>query len=164
MRSTGEVMGIDADFGVAFMKSQIAAGQNLPLKGKIFVSVNNRDKRAIVYIMKKLVDLGFEIAATSGTAKVLKKNGVDCQLVYKLKEKGGPDVLDLVNKGEISVIINTPGNKKTRADEAKIRSAAVMHNIPLITTISGAQATVNGIEAAKKKGFTVKALQDYHKK
>jgi carbamoyl-phosphate synthase large subunit len=162
MRSTGEVMGIDNDFGVAFMKSQIAAGQNLPLKGKIFVSVNNRDKRSIVYIVKKLVDLGFEIAATSGTAKVLKKNGVDCQLVYKLKEKGDPDVLDLVNKGEISVIINTPGDKKTRADESKIRSAAVMHNIPLITTISGAQATVNGIEAAKKKGFEVKALQDYH--
>jgi carbamoyl-phosphate synthase large subunit len=163
MRSTGEVMGIDSDFGVAFMKSQIAAGQNLPLKGKIFVSVNNRDKRAIVYIMKKLADLGFEIAATSGTAKVLKKNGVDCQLVYKLKEKGDPDVLDLVNKGELSVIINTPGDKKTKADEARIRSAAVMHNIPLITTISGAQATVNGIEAFKKKGFEVKALQDYHK-
>jgi carbamoyl-phosphate synthase large subunit len=162
MRSTGEVMGLDDDFGVAFMKSQIAAGQNLPLKGKIFVSVNNRDKRAIVYIIKKLADLGFEIAATSGTAKVLKKNGVDCQLVYKIKEKGDPDILDLVNKGELSVIINTPGDKKTRADEARIRSAAVMHNIPLITTISGAQATVNGIEAVKKKGLTIKALQDYH--
>jgi carbamoyl-phosphate synthase large subunit len=162
MRSTGEVMGLDDDFGVAFMKSQIAAGQNLPLKGKIFVSVNNRDKRAIVYIIKKLADLGFEIAATAGTAKVLKKNGVDCQLVYKIKEKGDPDILDLVNKGELSVIINTPGDKKTKADEARIRSAAVMHNIPLITTISGAQATVNGIEAVKKKGLTIKALQDYH--
>ncbi|HVN67162.1 MAG TPA: ATP-grasp domain-containing protein, partial [Candidatus Sulfotelmatobacter sp.] len=163
MRSTGEVMGIDADFGVAFMKSQIAAGQNLPLKGKIFVSVNNRDKRNIVYIVKKLADLGFEIAATSGTAKVLKKNGVDCQIVFKLKEKGDPDILDLINKGGISVIINTPGDKKTRADEARIRTAAVMHNIPLITTLSGAQATVNGIEAVKKKGFTIKALQDYHR-
>jgi carbamoyl-phosphate synthase large subunit len=162
MRSTGEVMGLDDDFGVAFMKSQIAAGQNLPLKGKIFVSVNNRDKRAIVYIIKKLADLGFEIAATAGTAKVLKKNGIDCQLVYKIKEKGDPDILDLVNKGELSVIINTPGDKKTKADEARIRSAAVMHNIPLITTISGAQATVNGIEAVKKKGLTIKALQDYH--
>ena len=162
MRSTGEVMGLDDDFGVAFMKSQIAAGQNLPLKGKIFVSVNNRDKRAIVYIIKKLADLGFEIAATAGTAKVLKKNGIDCQLVYKIKEKGDPDILDLVNKGELSVIINTPGDKKTKADEARIRSAAVMHNIPLITTISGAQATVNGIEAFKKKGLTIKALQDYH--
>ncbi|MBI5699440.1 carbamoyl-phosphate synthase large subunit [Candidatus Saganbacteria bacterium] len=162
MRSTGEVMGIDDDFGIAFMKSQIAAGQNLPVKGKVFVSVNNRDKRSIVYIVKKLVDLGFEIAATSGTCSVLKKNGIECALVRKLKE-GEPNVLDLVNKGEISLIINTPGDKKTKADESKIRSAAVMHNIPLITTISGAQATVNGIEAYKKKGFSVKALQDYHK-
>lgn len=162
MRSTGEVMGIDDDFGIAFMKSQIAAGQNLPLSGKVFVSVNNRDKRSIVYIVKKLADLGFEIVATSGTCAVLKKNGIDCGLVRKVKE-GEPNVLDLVNKGEISLIINTPGDKKTKTDEAKIRSAAVMHNIPLITTVSGAQATVNGIEAYKKKGFSVKALQDYHK-
>jgi carbamoyl-phosphate synthase large subunit len=163
MRSTGEVMGIDADFGVAFMKSQIAAGQNLPLKGKVFVSVNNRDKRSIVYIVKKLADLGFSIVATAGTGKVLKKNGVDCQLVGKLHEDG-KSILDLINKGSISLLINTPGDKKTKADEAKIRSGAVAHNIPLITTISGAQATVNGIEAWKKKGFGVKALQDYHKK
>jgi carbamoyl-phosphate synthase large subunit len=162
MRSTGEVMGIDADFGVAFMKSQIAAGQNLPLKGKIFVSVNNRDKRNIVYVVKKLADLGFKIVATSGTGSVLKKSGVDCTIVKKLSE-AKPNVLDLVNKGEISLLINTPGDKKTKTDETKIRSAAVAHNIPLITTISGAQATVNGIEAAKKKGFGVKALQDYHK-
>ncbi|MDD4179186.1 MAG: carbamoyl-phosphate synthase large subunit [Candidatus Margulisbacteria bacterium] len=161
MRSTGEVMGIDDDFGVAFMKSQIAAGQNLPLKGKVFVSVNNRDKRAIVYIVKKLDDLGFSIVATAGTGKVLKKNGVDCQLVGKLHEDG-KSILDLINKGSISLLINTPGGKQTKVDEAKIRSAAVAHNIPLITTISGAQATVNGIEAAKKKGFSVKALQDYH--
>lgn len=161
MRSTGEVMGIDSDFGVAFMKSQIAAGQNLPLKGKIFVSVNNRDKRAIVYIVKKLADLGFSIVATAGTGKVLKKNGVDCQLVGKLQEDG-KNILDLINKGSIALLINTPGDKTTKADEAKIRSAVVAHNIPLVTTISGAQATVNGIEAFKKKGFDVKALQDYH--
>ena len=153
-------MGIDFDFGTAFMKSQIAAGQNLPLKGKVFVSVNNRDKRAIVYIVKKLVDLGFSIVATAGTGKVLKKNGVDCKIVQKLGE-GEKDILELVNKGNISLLINTPGDKKAKADESKIRSAAVMHGIPLITTIAGAQATVNGIEAAKKKGFEVKALQDY---
>ena len=162
MRSTGEVMGIDDDFGLAFMKSQIGAGQNLPLKGKVFVSVNNRDKRSIVYIVKKLVDLGFDIVATSGTGGVLKKNGVDCQVVNKLGE-AKPDILDLVNKGEVSLLINTPAGKKTKYDEAKIRSAAVMHNIPLITTISGAQATINGIETFKKKGFGVKALQDYHR-
>ncbi len=160
MRSTGEVMGIDYDFGAAFMKSQIAAGQNLPLKGSIFVSVNNHDKRAIVYIVKKLADLGFSIVATAGTGGVLKKNGVDCKIVHKLGE-GKSDILELVDKGKVSLLINTPGDKKAKNDEAKIRSAAVMHNIPLITTISGAQATVNGIEAAKKKGFEVKALQDY---
>ncbi|MFA4843976.1 MAG: carbamoyl-phosphate synthase large subunit [Candidatus Margulisiibacteriota bacterium] len=160
MRSTGEVMGIDADFGVAFMKSQIAAGQNLPLKGKVFVSVNNRDKRSIVYVVKKLADLGFSIVATAGTGKVLKKNGVDCQLVGKLSEDG-KNILEPINKGAIALVINTPGDKSTKADESKIRSAAVAHNIPLVTTISGAQATVNGIEAFKKKGFDVKALQDY---
>ena len=161
MRSTGEVMGIDDDFGMAFMKSQIAAGQNLPLKGKVFVSVNNRDKRNIVYIVKHLVDLGFSIVATEGTGGVLKKNGVDCQVVSKLSDKK-KDILDLVDKGVVSLLINTPGGKKTRSDEAKIRTAAVMHGIPLITTISGLQSAVNAIEAAKKKGFEVKALQDYH--
>jgi carbamoyl-phosphate synthase large subunit len=165
MKSTGEVMGIDYDFGVAFMKSQIGAGQNLPEKGKIFVSVNNHDKRAIVYIVKRLVDLGFSIVATKGTGSVLAKNGVDCQIVHKLGDQGNhccqPNILDLVNQGEISLLINTPGGKQTKVDEAKIRSAAVELGIPLITTISGAQAAANGIEAFKKKGFEVKALQDY---
>jgi carbamoyl-phosphate synthase large subunit len=161
MRSTGEVMGIDNDFGVAFMKSQVAAGQNLPVTGKVFVSVNNRDKRNIVYIVKKLADLGFQIVVTAGTGRVLKKNGVECEIVKKLGE-GEPNILELVNRGEIALLINTPGGKNTKYDETKIRSAAVMHNIPLITTLSGAQATVNGIEAAKKKGFAIKALQDYH--
>ncbi len=161
MKSTGEVMGIDDDFGAAFMKSQIAAGQNLKLSGTIFVSVNNKDKRNIIYVVKKLVDLGFSIVATTGTSKVLKKNGIDVQEVKKLGE-GHPDILDLINNGKISLLINTPGGKQTRIDESKIRSAAVMHGIPLITTLSGAQASVNGIESAKQKGFDVKALQDYH--
>ncbi len=162
MRSTGEVMGIDDDFGSAFMKSQIAAGQNLKLEGTVFVSVNNKDKRNIVYVVKSLVDLGYSIVATEGTSKVLKKNGIKVSQVKKLNE-GHPDILDLVNSGKISLLINTPGGKKTRIDEAKIRSAAVMHGIPLITTLSGVQASVNGIEALKKRGFEVKALQDYHK-
>ena len=162
MKSTGEVMGIDADFGTAFMKSQIAAGQNLPLEGKIFVSVKDKDKRNIVYIIKKLADLGFQIVATTGTGEVLKKNGIAVQEVFKVNE-GRPDIMDLIKTGEIKLIINTPsGNRRQKEDESRIRSGAVMHGIPLITTISGAQASVNGIEAAKKKGFTVKALQDYH--
>jgi carbamoyl-phosphate synthase large subunit len=164
MKSTGEVMGIDVDFGTAFMKSQMAAGQKLPLEGKVFISVKDRDKRNIVFIVKKLVDLGFKIAATTGTAEVLKNNGIEVQEVSRIGE-GRPDVTDLMINNEISLIINTPSEiKKQKTDEAKIRSGAVMRGIPLITTLSGAQAAINGIEAAKKKGFTVKALQDYHRK
>ncbi len=163
MKSTGEVMGIDADFGTAFMKSQMAAGQKLPLEGKVFISVKDRDKRNIVFIVKKLVDLGFKIVATTGTAEVLRNNGIEVQEVSRIGE-GRPDVTDLMINDEISLIINTPSEiKKQKADEAKIRSGVVMRGIPLITTLSGAQAAINGIEAAKKKGFKVKALQDYHR-
>lgn len=162
MKSTGEVMGIDESFGVAFMKSQIAAGQNVPLQGNVFVSVKDKDKRVIVFVVKKLVDLGFRIVATSGTAEVLRKAGIEVQNVFKIGE-GRPDVMDLIKNGEVSLIINTPsGKKKMKQDEAQIRSEAVFQCIPVITTIAGSQATVNGIEAAIKKGFTVKALQDYY--
>jgi len=162
MRSTGEVMGIDQDFGRAFMKSQLAAGQNLPTSGNVFVSVNNKDKRNIVFIVKKLVDLGFKIVSTTGTAEVLKNNGIDVREVHKIGE-GRPDVKDLIANSEIALIINTPGGKKTKQDETKIRSGAVLHNIPIITTLSGAQAAINGIESYVKKGLDVKPLQDYHK-
>ncbi|OGC25326.1 carbamoyl phosphate synthase large subunit [candidate division WOR-1 bacterium RIFOXYB2_FULL_42_35] len=163
MKSTGEVMGIDSDYGRAFMKAQIAAGQKIPLSGQIFVSVKNKDKRSIILIAKRLVDLGYSIVATAGTGKVLTKNGVAVKIVAKIHEEAG-SILDLLNRGEIAFLINTPGGKKTKIDEAKIRSLAVMHNVPLITTISGARATVNGLDALKKKGFDVKALQDYHRK
>ncbi|MBU0573808.1 MAG: carbamoyl-phosphate synthase large subunit [Candidatus Margulisbacteria bacterium] len=162
MKSTGEVMGIDTDFGSAFMKSQIAAGQNLPMTGKVFVSVKDKDKRNVIYIVKKLVDLGFSIVSTSGTSEVLENNGVPVQKVYKIQE-GRPDVLDLIKNNEIALIINTPsGIRKQKDDETKIRSSAVMHGTPIITTIAGAQAAVGGIEAFKSKGLKVKALQDYH--
>ncbi|MBI5078721.1 carbamoyl phosphate synthase large subunit, partial [Candidatus Saganbacteria bacterium] len=164
MKSTGEVMGIDKDFGSAFMKSQIAAGQRLPLEGKVFVSVKDKDKRGMVYIAKKLTDMGFQVVSTSGTAEVLKKNGVEAQEIARIGE-GRPDIMDLIKNNEIKLIINTPsGIKKQKADETQIRSAAVLRGIPLITTLSGAQASVGGIEAAKKKGFEVKALQDYYNK
>jgi len=162
MKSTGEVMGIDMDFGAAFAKSQIAAGQNLPLSGTVFISVKNKDKRAVVFIAKKLVDIGFDLVATSGTAKVLSRSGIPVNNVFKLHE-GRPNILDLIKNGEIDIIINTPAGKATKVDETKIRSLAVSKGVPCITTISGAQATVNGIESLIRKGLSVKAIQDYHR-
>lgn len=162
MKSTGEVMGIDDNFGSAFMKSQIAAGQNLPLKGNVFISVKNKDKRSVLFIAKKIADLGFSLVATHGTCDALRKSGLEVKKVFKIDE-GHPDISELIKKGEIQLIINTPSGKRAKRNEISIRASAYAHSIPLITTISGAQAAVNGIEAAKKKGFNVKALQDYYK-
>jgi len=161
MKSTGEVMGIDADFGMAFAKSQMAAGQTLPLKGTVFISVMNKDKRHVVFIAKKLVDLGFHIVSTTGTAKVLSKNGISVKPVYKVNE-GRPHIVDLIKNGEIHLIINTPSGKKPKADEVAIRSEAVLHDIPCITTISGASAAVNGIESMVRGGISVQSIQEYH--
>jgi carbamoyl-phosphate synthase large subunit len=160
MKSTGEVMGIDTDFGMAFAKSQIGAGLNIPLKGKVFISVMNKDKRSIVFLAKKLVDLGFEIVATKGTAKVLANNGIPVQTVFKVGE-GRPDIVDQIKNGEINLVINTPSGKKPKADEVAIRSQSVAHNIPCITTLSGAEAVVNAIESLKR-GMSVKSIQEYH--
>jgi carbamoyl-phosphate synthase large subunit len=163
MKSTGEVMGIDQDFGLAFIKSQLGAGLNIPLKGRVFISVMNKDKRSIVFIAKKLVDFGFEIVATKGTAKVLVNNGIPVQSVFKVGE-GRPDIVDRIKNGEIHLVINTPSGKKPKADEVAIRSQSVAHNIPCITTLSGASAVVNGIESLLKRGVTVKSIQEYHQK
>ena len=160
MRSTGEVMGIDKDFGMAYLKSQIAAGTNLPDKGKVFVSVRDKDKRNIVFIVKHLVDLGFSIIATSGTADVLRRNNIPVETVAKIGE-GRPDVTDLIKNLEVQLIINTPAGKKTKKDETVIRSSAVARNIPLITTVAGAQAAVIGIEARRSQGLEVKSIQEY---
>ncbi|MFH0877087.1 MAG: carbamoyl-phosphate synthase large subunit [Candidatus Omnitrophota bacterium] len=162
MKSTGEVMGIDDDFGRAYMKSQLAAGQNLPLEGTVFVSVRDKDKRSIVFIVKRLIDLGFGIMATEGTAKALKKNGIEAQSVGKVYEER-PNILDYVQDAKVHLIINTPSGRLPREDEIKIRSTAIMHGVPCITTISGAQASVNAIEVLLKKDLDVKPLQAYHK-
>jgi carbamoyl-phosphate synthase large subunit len=163
MKSTGEVMGIDTDFGIAFAKSQIAAGTRMPLKGRVFISVMNKDKRPVVFVAKKLIDLGFEIVATKGTAKVLSNNGIPVQTVFKVGE-GRPDIVDRIKNGEIDLVINTPGGKKPKADEVAIRTQAVAHNIPCITTLSGASAAVNGIESLLKRGMSVHSIQEYHQK
>jgi carbamoyl-phosphate synthase large subunit len=161
MKSTGEVMGIDMDFGMAFAKSQIGAGVNIPLKGKVFISVMNKDKRSIVFLAKKMADLGFEIVATKGTAKVLVNNGIPVQTVFKMGE-GRPDIVDQIKNGQIHLVINTPSGKKPKADEVAIRSQSVAHNIPCITTLSGAEAVVNAIESLKR-GMSVKSIQEYHR-
>jgi carbamoyl-phosphate synthase large subunit len=161
MKSTGEVMGIDHDFGIAFAKSQMAAGLNMPMKGRVFISVMNKDKRSMIFIAKKLFDLGFEIVATKGTAKVLANNGIPVQTVFKVGE-GRPDIVDRIKNEEIDLVINTPSGKKPKADEVAIRSQSVAHNIPCITTLSGAQSAVNGIESLLKRGISVCSIQEYH--
>jgi len=161
MRSTGEVMGIDEEFGRAFIKSQIAAGQLLPRQGVVFVSVKNRDKRAVVLVAQRLEALGFQLVATHGTLKALQRYGVDAKPVKKIHE-GRPNVLDLIKSGQIQLVINTPSGRLPRADEIQIRSAAAMLGLPCITTIAGAQASVSGIAAALKRELTVTPIQDYH--
>jgi carbamoyl-phosphate synthase large subunit len=161
MRSTGEVMGIDEDFGRAFIKSQIAAGQLLPRSGTVFISVKNRDKRSIVLIAQRLEALGFELVATQGTAKVLQRHGLHARSVKKIHE-GRPNVLDLIKSGQIQLVMNTPSGRLPRADEVQIRSAAATLGIPCITTIAGALASVNGMEALLRHQIAVKPLQRYH--
>ncbi|MDD4909222.1 MAG: carbamoyl-phosphate synthase large subunit [Candidatus Omnitrophica bacterium] len=163
MRSTGEVMGIDKDLGRAYVKSQIAAGQHLPVKGNVFISVKDRDKQAIIPIAKKLVKAGFKVIASSGTAKALKEAGIEAEGIQKISE-GRPNVLDLLKDKKINLVINTPSGRIPRNDEVKIRSEVIMQGIPYITTIPAAGASVNGIEAIKKKSLEVKSLQQYHKK
>ncbi len=161
MRSTGEVMGIDADFGIAMAKALMAAGQALPMSGKIFVSVKDSDKRDVIFIAKKLEDLGFDLVATSGTHKVLRRSGIRVERVFKLKE-GRPNAVDMLTNREIALIINTPSGRGAMTDEGSIRATAVLKNIPCITTLAGASAAVNGIESLKRRGYAVRALQDYH--
>ncbi|MFH1837492.1 MAG: carbamoyl-phosphate synthase large subunit [Candidatus Omnitrophota bacterium] len=162
MMSTGEVMGIAKSFGDAFMKAQDGAGQKIPKTGNIFISVQDSDKRNIVFIAKKLYDLGFKLIATEGTAKILRNNGMDVEAVKKMNE-GNPDVMDLVRYGSLDLIINTSNGKKPHKDGTLIRSAATMKGIPCITTLAGAQASVNGIGSILGKDISVKSLQEYYK-
>jgi carbamoyl-phosphate synthase large subunit len=161
MKSTGEVMGIDVDFGRAYAKAETAAGHKLPVKGNIFLSVKDSDKRDIVFIAKALEDLGFNLIATGGTGKVLERNGIKVRSIHKIAE-GRPNAIDLIINKEIDLIINTPVGKGAKTDEGRIRSFAVSHGIHVVTSIAGAQAAVQGIEAIQKKKMEVRALQDYH--
>jgi carbamoyl-phosphate synthase large subunit len=160
MRSTGEVMGIDPDLGVAYAKSQMAAGSPLPMGGKVFFSVSDLHKKEAPGVAKLFTDLGFEIISTPGTAAVLEKAGLTVQRVFKLAE-GRPNALDLLKNREIQLVINTPAGQTPRADEVKIRTTAVYTGTPIMTTLSGARAAALGIAALKKSGYQVKALQEY---
>ncbi|MEL6440140.1 MAG: carbamoyl-phosphate synthase large subunit [Cyanobacteria bacterium J06621_8] len=161
MRSTGEVMGIDTDFGKAFAKAEIAAGVELSLTGTVFVSMNERDKQAIVPVVKDLIDLGFKIVATSGTQKALQANGIqDVELVLKLHE-GRPHVVDSIKNNQIQLIINTPTGEESQTDAQLIRRMALDYRLPIITTIAGAKATVAALRSLKSEPLSVKALQEY---
>ena len=160
MKSTGEVMGIDATFGGAFYKAQSAAGQQLPSDGTVFISVKSSDKRNIIFLAKKIYDMGFKLIATGGTHKVLKSNNIDAEIVGKVSD-GDERILDLIRCNELSLIINTPSGPRGQSDMKPIRNLAVMHGVPCITTIQGAQAAVNGIESQIKSGITVKSIQDF---
>jgi carbamoyl-phosphate synthase large subunit len=159
MKSTGEVMGVDTSFGKAFAKSQTASYGSLPTSGRVFVSVANRDKRAMVFPVKRLADLGFEILATAGTAEVLRRNGIPCTEVRKHFE-GDENIVDIIKAGGVDMVINTPyGNPGPRVDGYEIRTAAVSRDIPCVTTIQGAAAAVHGIEALIQQDIGVESLQ-----
>ncbi|MBU8822106.1 carbamoyl-phosphate synthase large subunit [Mycolicibacterium goodii] len=168
MKSTGEVMGIDHDFGTAFAKSQTAAYGSLPTEGTVFVSVANRDKRSLVFPVKRLADLGFRVLATEGTAEMLRRNGIPCDEVRKHYEEPcetdpRPSAVEVIKAGEVNMVINTPyGNSGPRVDGYEIRSAAVSMNIPCVTTVQGASAAVQGIEAGIRGDIGVMSLQELH--
>lgn len=173
MKSTGEVMGLDANFGQAFAKSQAAAYGSLPTSGKVFVSMANRDKRTMIFPIKVLADMGFEILATQGTAEALRRNGVEATVVRKHFEGAGQGdertTVQRILDGDIDLVVNTPygsagggpGGGSARVDGYEIRTAAVMANIPCITTVQGLGAAVQGIEAAKRGSIGVRSLQDW---
>ena len=168
MKSTGEVMGFDADFGRAFAKAQTASYGSLPTSGRVFVSVANRDKRNMIFPIKVLADRGFEILATAGTAGVLRRNGVEVTTVRKHHEGEGPEgqqtTVQLIRNGGIDLVVNTPYSTggSARVDGYEIRTAAVRANIPCITTVQGLGAAVQGIEALAAGGIGVRSLQEWH--
>jgi len=162
MKSTGEVMGLDRDFRKAYLKSQIAAGSALPTTGKVFISVKSEDRRPVTTLARRLVDLGFSLVATPGTARVLERYGMTVELVHKLGEGDRTTVIDLMKRGEIVLVLNTPENGRARRDSYAIRRAALTQNVPYHLTLDGAQAAIGAIEALLKEEHRVLSLQEYH--
>jgi len=161
MRSTGEVMGLDPDLGVAYAKAQMAANSPLPLKGRVFISVGDSHKKHVADVARQFVDLGFELVATHGTAAILEAAGMKAERVQKLGE-GRPTAVDLLKNKQLQLVINTPSGAAPRADEIRIRTTAVMTSTPIMTTLSGARAAAMGIAALQKSGYAVRTVQEYH--
>ena len=161
MRSTGEVMGLDAELGIAYAKSQMAANSPLPTSGRVFMSVSDMHKPHAASVAKQFADLGFELLATNGTATVLEAAGLKVQRIHKLTE-GRPNAIDFLKNKEIQLVINTPAGQSPRADEVRIRTTAVYTGTPIMTTLSGARAAALGIAALRKSGYAVKTVQEYH--
>jgi carbamoyl-phosphate synthase large subunit len=161
MKSTGEVMGIDPDFGLAYAKSQLAAGQLLPTAGTVFISVRDRDKHAVAKVASQFAAIGFDLMATRGTAGILASAGLEVQTVNKVFE-GRPHAIDLIKNGRISLIVNTAQGKRTVTDSMSIRRAALLYKVPYVTTLAGARATAEACAALRLERLTVKTLQEYH--
>jgi carbamoyl-phosphate synthase large subunit len=161
MKSTGEVMGVADNFGEAFGKAQLAAGQPLPTSGTAFISVNDHDKPHVAQVAQLFRELGFRLVATNGTADVLEQGGLNTDRVYKVKE-GRPNVVDLIKGEKIQLVINTPHGAEPWFDEQAIRRAAVTHHIPTITTLAAARAAAEGIVALQRGQIAVRALQHLH--
>jgi len=161
MRSTGECMGADADFPVAFAKAQMAAGSKLPLEGKVFLSVRESDKPSLLEVAQGLVGQGFEVLTTRGTHRYLSEQGVETTRVKKIQEGGRPNALDLMKNGELALIINTPTRKGAGTDEGKLRATAVRNGVPMITTMTAARVAVQAIAALRRDDWGVKSLQEY---
>jgi carbamoyl-phosphate synthase large subunit len=161
MKSTGEVMGGSSSFGVAFAKAQLAVGQRLPERGTAFVSVNNNDKAKLIPIARDLVELGFRLIATRGTAAYLRAYGLEVDVIFKVNE-GRPNVADEIVNRKVDLVINTPLGRESFFDDRAVRRAATMHQVPCITTLTGAQAAVSAIRALRQQGLVVHALQDYY--
>jgi len=162
MKSTGEVMGLDRDFRKAYLKSQLAAGSVLPTTGKVFVSVKNRDKRVVATLAKRLSEMGFGLVATAGTARVLERHGMTVEVIHKVADGYRPNVVDLMKRGEIALVFNTPEDGRARKDSAAIRRTAVTQQIPYYLTVDGIQAAIGAIEALLKGELGVLSLQEYH--
>jgi carbamoyl-phosphate synthase large subunit len=161
MRSTGEVMGLDADLGTAYAKSQMAANAPLPMSGTVFISVSDAHKVYVADVARLFTDMGFKLVSTNGTATVLEQAGLKVERVSKVSE-GRPNTLDLLKNREIQLVINTPSGQAPRSDEVKIRTTAVYTNTPIMTTLSGAKAAALGIAALRKNGYAVKTIQEFH--